>query len=662
MIVFPFSFVKPISNLDEGLIIHLDANNPSSYPGTGTAVFDLAGPYDHTLTGATYTVLNGIRCFDCTTGTKRVVVDGTGPALPTSGYTYITWTRINSSSVGWRSLLRTNNNVPTLVQLGTDDLGYYDVEFRDSGYNVTPNEDVWVQYAVVGDNTSSVFYINGTQVGTVAYGAGGDTHKEWGNNGTAIQPWGYVANLYLYNRKLSFPEIIEQYNTLSPAFNLVLDYNTFNTSSYNGSGTTITDLSGNSRNGTVTGSPTWTSNYFTFSDDYVTTPNLSSVIPISNEVHSVEVWVYPTDNGVLVQYNGTPTPNASYHFSAIEIVGGNLEVGLWNGNAIASTGNIGAVSFNQWHQIVLTYNGSVCRGYLDGVFKGSANVSFSSPMDDSLSFYMNFGYRTITNQGDGSDFNGRFGIMRVYNTALTDAQVLSNYNSTLSTIVNITTDGLVLYYDPSSTSSYPGSGTTITDLSGNGRNGTMSNISFTSPYFAYNGSSSQVSIADNALLEPGSGSWTMEIWVNQSTSGNDVVLGKFDPGGLTIDVSYSIRTTGTAYYAQIGSGSGSGSTLFVNSTSYTGTINTWYQIVYVFKNGATKTLETFVNGSTIGTVSHGLASILNTPSNLYIGSYNNGEYSQWFDGKIGITRLYNTALTSSQVLQNYNADKSKYGL
>jgi hypothetical protein len=446
MIVFPFSFIRQISNLDEGLIIYLDANNPSSYPGTGTEVFDLAGPYDHTLTGATYTVLYGIKCFDCTTGTKRVIVDGTGPTLPTSGYTYITWARILSSSASWRSLLRTNNSVPILVQLETDDLGYYDSVFRDSGYDVTPIEDVWVQYAVVGDDTSSIFYINGTQVGTVAYGAGGDTHLQWGNNGTAVQPFGYIANLYFYNRKLSFSEIIEQYNTLSPTF---------------------------------------------------------------------------------------PNP---------------------------------------------------------------------------------------------------------------------------------VTSNLVLYFDPSNPSSYSGSGTTITDLSGNGLNGTMSNISFTSPYFSYNGTSSQISIADNALLEPGSGDWTMEVWVNQSVSGNDVVLGKFDPGGLTVDVSYSIRTTNTTYYAQIGSGSGSGSTLFVNSTNYTGTIGSWSQIVYVFKNGATKTLQTFVDGSSIGTVNHSLSSILNTSSNLYIGSYNNGEYQQWFDGKVGITRLYSSALTASEVLQNYNADRAKYGL
>jgi hypothetical protein len=221
---------------------------------------------------------------------------------------------------------------------------------------------------------------------------------------------------------------------------------------------------------------------------------------------------------------------------------------------------------------------------------------------------------------------------------------------------------LVLYYDPSNLSSYSGSGTTINDLSGNGLNGTMSNISFTSPYFSYNGSSSQVSVDDNSLLEPGSGDWTMEVWVNQSVSGNDVVLGKFDPGGLTVDVSYSIRTTGTTYYAQMGSGSGSGSALFVNSTNYVGTIDSWSQIVYVFKNGATKTLQTFSNGSSVGTVNHSLSSILNTSSNLYIGSYNNGEYPQWFDGKVGVVRLYSSALTSSEVLQNYNADKAKYGL
>lgn len=227
-----------------------------------------------------------------------------------------------------------------------------------------------------------------------------------------------------------------------------------------------------------------------------------------------------------------------------------------------------------------------------------------------------------------------------------------------------TLSNLVLYYDPSNIISYPGSGTTITNLAATSLPGTMSNITYTNPYFSYNGSSSQISVPDNAVLEPGSGSWTMEAWFRTSSfSTSQVVLGKFDPGGLSADVSYSIRiNTAGNIFAQLGSGSGSGSTLFVNSTLYQTTLNTWYQVVYVFKNGATKTLETFINGVSIGTVNHSLASILNTPSNLYIGSYNGGEYSQWFNGRIGVTRLYNTALSAADVLQNYNADKAKYGL
>jgi hypothetical protein len=212
--------VTPTPNLvTSGLIMQLDANNTASYPGSGTTIYDLTGSYNNTLSGgASFTTLNGIKCFDCTTNTQSIQSSGTGPSLPTTGYTYVSWARIIPSSAGWRSLFRTDNNLPILVQVGTDNLGFYDSVFRDSGYDVSPIEEVWVQYAVVGDNTSSIFYINGTQVGSVAFGAGGDTHVMWGNNLLAGQPFGYLANLYFYNRKLNLTEITQQYNYLAPRF------------------------------------------------------------------------------------------------------------------------------------------------------------------------------------------------------------------------------------------------------------------------------------------------------------------------------------------------------------------------------------------------------------------------------------------------------------
>jgi hypothetical protein len=475
-----------------GLIIQLDAYTSESYPGSGTTVVNMRTPgtYDHTLNGATFTTLNTIKCFDTTTGSQRVVVNGTGPTLPTTGYTYITWARLEPiSPAGFRTLLYTNSPkyTPITVPDNSNTLGYWDSAFRSSGYDLSGQTSVWVQYAVVGTNSSQRFYINGSEVGSpIAFGAGGTTHWGWGNNDGALQPWGYVANMYFYNRQLSLSEITQQYNFLAPRF--------------------------------VEPTPTPTQ---TPTVTQTSTPTVTPSITASQTVT-------PTTTT-------TPTPTA------------------------------------------------------------------------------------------------------------TSAPVTTN---------------LVLYYDPSNPSSYFGTGTTINDLSGNGLNGSMSGITFTTPYFTYNGTSSQIRVANNALLQPGSGDWTMEAWVYQTVSGTDVVLGKFDNGGGSQDVSYSIRISNTTYFAQYGSGTLS----YADSSNYVGTLNTWYQLVYVFTNVAANTIQTYVNGTSVGTVSHSLASLLNTTNPLYIGSYNGGEYSQWFNGRIGITRLYNTALTSSQVLQNFNADKTKYGL
>ena len=51
---------------------------------------------------------------------------------------------------------------------------------------------------------------------SIAYGAGGNNHWYWG--GIGGQPFGYVANMYYYNRKLSLTEITQTYNYLAPRF------------------------------------------------------------------------------------------------------------------------------------------------------------------------------------------------------------------------------------------------------------------------------------------------------------------------------------------------------------------------------------------------------------------------------------------------------------
>jgi hypothetical protein len=230
----------------------------------------------------------------------------------------------------------------------------------------------------------------------------------------------------------------------------------------------------------------------------------------------------------------------------------------------------------------------------------------------------------------------------------------------------ISFDELVLYFDPSDESSYSGTGTTINDISGYpiqlgapSRNGNMLNLSFTSPYLEFPGFNAEVEVSDNNVLEPGSGDFTLEAWINHSViTGKSRIIVSKAYGGNASDWSYGLRTNsaGSTYF-EVGNG-----TTAITSPSSILTTNTWYQIVGVWSNVASNSISFYVNGNLIGSNSHSFASVKNVSSGLFLGSFNGGEYDQPFQGKMGIFRMYRKALSSDEVLSNYNADKSKYGL
>jgi hypothetical protein len=220
-----------------------------------------------------------------------------------------------------------------------------------------------------------------------------------------------------------------------------------------------------------------------------------------------------------------------------------------------------------------------------------------------------------------------------------------------------TTDNLVLHFNPGMTESYSGTGTSLIDLSGNGLNGTMSNLSYTNPTFTFNGSSSQVNIADNAALEPGTGSWTIEVWFNTADE-NGTVLGKYNNGGNSANISYALRLTGSN---SIRADFSNGTTAQVTD-NFTFNPNTWVQMVYVWDK-TNNNIYTYSNGALKQTKAISISGgILNASTNLYLGSYNGGEYSQYFNGKMGIVRLYKKALSATEVLKNYDASKANYGI
>ena len=436
-----------------------------------------------------------------------------------------------------------------------------------------------------------------------------------------------------------------------------------NSSSYPGSGTTWTDLSTYQNDATLTNSPTFTSagtaSYFSFNGTNqfapVTTSKMNVPYTGKTAIFAIRTVNANTGNATYRNLFGGDGNNRNFNTYLYHVSGNTWQIHYSTGPTNPWSGLISSsftMTDNEWVVIAVTQTISgILTYYVNGQQIGTPNTGIT------FSQFINSGIEAVARSDNY--WRGDIGVVAIYGSALSNSEIQQSYNTIAAKYASVTSN-LVAYYNPDLTSSYPGTGTTLFDISGNGLNGTMSNITYTDPYFTYNGTSSQVNIPDNALLEPGSGSWTMEAWayLSNTGAGAKTILGKFDPGGGAQDVSYSMRISTANAFAQFGDGTGA----YVDSTSYTLTINTWTHIVYVWTNGATKTLQTYINGTSIGSVNHSLSSILNTPSNLYLGSYNGGEYSQWMNGRIGITRLYNAALTTAQVSQNFNANRATYGL
>jgi hypothetical protein len=96
--------------------------------------------------------------------------------------------------------------------------------------------------------------------------------------------------------------------------------------------------------------------------------------------------------------------------------------------------------------------------------------------------------------------------------------------------------------------------------------------------------------------------------------------------------------------------------------NYTFTANTWVQMVYVWDK-TNNMIYTYSNGELKQTKNITISGgILNATTNLYLGSYNGGEYAQNFNGQMGTVRLYKKALNATEVFNNYNSNKATYGL
>jgi hypothetical protein len=231
----------------------------------------------------------------------------------------------------------------------------------------------------------------------------------------------------------------------------------------------------------------------------------------------------------------------------------------------------------------------------------------------------------------------------------------------------IVTDGLVFYVDAGNSKSYPGSGTTWTDLIG-GNNGSLTNMDATNHsstnggIFTFDGGDEYVDYGD--VINIGTNDFTISVWVRLSSTISDsyaVIAGK-SYAGAGNRYSFLVDTTSkiNAFIADTNSG--------ILSTGTTAlSTNTWYMLTVVFDRDGNvsmyinDTIDTVASNADISSKS--ASNITDSSISFRIGAYADSDKTSprfEFPGNIATTLVYFKALSSAEILQNYNALKNRF--
>ena len=222
---------------------------------------------------------------------------------------------------------------------------------------------------------------------------------------------------------------------------------------------------------------------------------------------------------------------------------------------------------------------------------------------------------------------------------------------TLEELNPVVTTGLQLYLDAGNASSYPGSGTTWTDLSGNNLTGTLTNGP---TYSATNGGSIVFDGSNDYVQCLGSltvTAATFVTWIKRNGS-----QGQYD--GILF--SRGTNTTGMNFQTsnQLGYHWNDAGNTYNWQSGLTIPDATWCMIaVSVTSTAATAYLcQTGGTTTATNTVNHA-SSLLN---DIKIAQDDAG--SRFFNGNIAIAQLYNIALSAGEVSQNFEADRARFGV
>ena len=219
---------------------------------------------------------------------------------------------------------------------------------------------------------------------------------------------------------------------------------------------------------------------------------------------------------------------------------------------------------------------------------------------------------------------------------------------------NIVEDNLLFAVDAANIKSYPGSGTSVSDISNNGVNsdGVFDFPTWDGSSFHFNGTDEEIKFPN---ISTSTNNFSVECWANW-----DVVENNTMPFGHGSFFRFYLANAQKLTFWMREAGSGSTTTVQEPTASISA--DRWYQLVGTVQGGSGGSKKVYLNGvlrnsgSLTFNVSGG-----NGSNNMTMGNAYNGA-TTYFDGKVAIARVYDKVLTDKEILQNYNALKSRFGL
>ena len=225
----------------------------------------------------------------------------------------------------------------------------------------------------------------------------------------------------------------------------------------------------------------------------------------------------------------------------------------------------------------------------------------------------------------------------------------------------VVTDGLVLYLDAANTKSYPGSGITWTDLSRSGNSSELKGPTFNSGNggsIVFDGTNDYVEIQNQIQFDQ-TDPFTLSSWVKSSNVSNELIINNenilYTGYRLNINVNANI---------EIGLRNSISDDIAIETLNRI-YANTWYHIVGTYDGTRNVSgMKIYINGveEDTNTISNTLTSSTLSNQQTLLGIRRPSSPPNPLRGNIANVQIYNRALSTIEITQNYNATKTRFGL